>query len=84
MGLVRSDGVADSLQEALQYPSLNIRGLSSGWTGAASRTIIPPNAVAELDIRLVMESDPDFLVSWSPCLLVCWSPGDKVFDEPTL
>ena len=62
VGLIRSDKVADSLQEAIQYPSLNIRGLSAGWTGAASRTIIPPEAVAEIDIRLVMESDPDRLI----------------------
>ena len=62
MGLVRSDAVAGSLQEALQYPSLNIRGLSAGWTGAASRTIIPPTAVAEIDIRLVLESDPARLI----------------------
>jgi len=62
MGLTRSDAVADSLQESIQYPSLNIRGLSAGWTGAASRTIIPPSAVAEIDIRLVLESDPVHLV----------------------
>ncbi|NCF14839.1 MAG: M20/M25/M40 family metallo-hydrolase [Gammaproteobacteria bacterium] len=62
VGLIRSDKVAGTLQEAIQYPSLNIRGLSAGWTGSASRTIIPPKAVAEIDIRLVMESDPDRLI----------------------
>ena len=62
MGLIQSDAVAGSLQEALQYPSLNIRGMSSAWTGAASRTIIPPTAVAEIDIRLVLESDPVRLI----------------------
>jgi acetylornithine deacetylase/succinyl-diaminopimelate desuccinylase-like protein len=44
-------------QEALQYPSLNIRGLSSGWTGKKARTIVPATATAALDIRLVPESD---------------------------
>ena len=63
VGLIRSDAVADTLQESIQYPSLNIRGLSAAWTGAASRTIIPPEAVAELDIRLVMESDPVRLIA---------------------
>jgi len=62
VGLTRSDKVAETLQQAIQYPSLNIRGLSAGWTGKASRTIIPPEAVAEIDIRLVMESDPDRLI----------------------
>ena len=44
-------------QESLQYPSLNIRGLSSGWVGDEARTIIPATATAELDLRLVPESD---------------------------
>ena len=62
MGLRRSDAVADTLQEAIQYPSLNIRGLSAAWTGKQSRTIIPPSAVAEIDIRLVKESDAERLI----------------------
>ncbi|MCX2719306.1 M20/M25/M40 family metallo-hydrolase [Lentiprolixibacter aurantiacus] len=44
-------------QEALQYPSLNIRGLSAGWVGDKVRTIVPATATAELDLRLVPESD---------------------------
>lgn len=44
-------------QEALQYPSLNIRGLGSGWIGAKKRTIVPESATAELDLRLVPETD---------------------------
>jgi acetylornithine deacetylase/succinyl-diaminopimelate desuccinylase-like protein len=44
-------------QEALQYPSLNVRGLGSGWVGPEARTIVPATATAELDLRLVPESD---------------------------
>ena len=44
-------------QAALQYPSLNIRGLGSGWVGDKARTIVPESATAELDLRLVVESD---------------------------
>lgn len=62
MGVAEAESVGASLQEALQYPSLNIRGLSSAWTGAASRTIIPPTATAEIDIRLVAESDAERLI----------------------
>lgn len=57
MGLIKSDAVAPTLQEAIQYPSLNIRGLSSGWVGKESRTIVPATATAEIDMRLVKESD---------------------------
>jgi acetylornithine deacetylase/succinyl-diaminopimelate desuccinylase-like protein len=51
------DSVGRSLQEALQYPSLNVRGMASGWVGPDVRTIIPDSAVAEIDVRLVVESD---------------------------
>ncbi len=52
-----AEKVGSFYQEALQYPSLNIRGLNSGWVGKKARTIIPESATAELDLRLVPESD---------------------------
>jgi acetylornithine deacetylase/succinyl-diaminopimelate desuccinylase-like protein len=61
-GVARADAVAPSLQEALQYPSLNVRGLRAAWVGGESRTIIPPRATAEIDIRLVKESDAGRLI----------------------
>ena len=45
-----------SLQEAVQRPSLNIRGLSSAFVGENARTIIPDRATGALDIRLVKET----------------------------
>ena len=62
IGIGGTDKVGNSLQEALQYPSLNIRGMASAWVGAKVRTIIPEAAVAHLDIRLVKESDPEQLI----------------------
>lgn len=62
MGIARSDSIGENLQESVQYPSLNIRGLSSGWVGAEARTIVPATATAEIDVRLVQESNPDYLV----------------------
>lgn len=62
MKLARRDKVAKSLQEAIQYPSLNIRGLSSGWVGDEARTIIPATATAEIDIRTVKETNPEKLI----------------------
>lgn len=52
-GVARPDAVGESLQEAIQYPSLNIRGMHSGYE---DRTIIPPDATAAIDIRLVKET----------------------------
>ncbi|MGI9551693.1 MAG: M20/M25/M40 family metallo-hydrolase, partial [Aurantibacter sp.] len=52
----------DYYQEAIQYPSLNIRGMQSGWIDEKVRTIIPGWARAEIDLRLVLETDPHRLV----------------------
>ena len=62
IGIAAIDEVAGNYQESIQYPSLNIRGMGSGWIGKESRTIIPASATAEIDIRLVKESDPERLI----------------------
>ena len=56
------DQVGPNYQEAIQYPSLNIRGMQSGWINEKARTIIPAWARAEIDLRLVLESDPNRLI----------------------
>ncbi len=56
LGIAEPDQVGGTYQEALQYPSLNIRGLRAGWVGNEVRTIIPAEAIAEIDMRLVPET----------------------------
>ena len=62
LGIAKPDEVGQTYQEAMQYPSLSILGMESGWVGDQVRTIIPSKAVAALDLRLVPESDPDTLI----------------------
>ena len=62
MQISTTDAVADSYQKAIQYPSLNVRGIEAGWVGNEVRTIVPPVCIAEIDIRLVKESDPEYLI----------------------
>ena len=45
-----------SLQQALQLPTLNIRGLSSASVGTDATLLIPDRAVAFLDVRLAKET----------------------------
>lgn len=45
-----------SLQQALQLPALNIRGLSSGVIGGDATLVIPDRATAFLEVRLVKET----------------------------
>ena len=61
-GISRIEKVGGNLQEALQYPSLNVRGLRSAYIGPEARTIIPDSATASIDIRLVKETDPDRMI----------------------
>ncbi len=51
------------LQEAFLTPTLNVRGLQSAFVGAGARTIIPDQAVAELDIRLIAETRAEDLIA---------------------
>lgn len=57
VGIARPERVGATYQEALQYPTLNVRGLQAAYVGDAARTIIPAEALAMIDIRLVPESD---------------------------
>jgi acetylornithine deacetylase/succinyl-diaminopimelate desuccinylase-like protein len=45
-----------SLQQALQLPALNIRGLASGVIGGEATVVIPDRATAFLEVRLVKET----------------------------
>jgi len=57
LGIYKPDAVGAFYQEALQFPSLNVRGMASGWVGDQARTIVPDMATAEIDLRLVPETD---------------------------
>jgi acetylornithine deacetylase/succinyl-diaminopimelate desuccinylase-like protein len=50
------------LQDAYQYPTLNVRGLASAHVGSGARTIIPDRATAAIDIRLVKETKAEELI----------------------
>jgi acetylornithine deacetylase/succinyl-diaminopimelate desuccinylase-like protein len=46
-------------EQLLARPNLNIAGLGAGYQGPGSKTIIPHVARAKLDVRLVMDQDPE-------------------------
>jgi acetylornithine deacetylase/succinyl-diaminopimelate desuccinylase-like protein len=56
-GIARAERVGENYQEALQLPSLNVRGMASGAVGAAAANVVPSEAVAEIDIRTTPETD---------------------------
>ena len=61
-GVAAPEQAFPKLQDALQYPTLNVRGLVSSFVGPNARTIVPDRATAALDIRLVKETSAADLV----------------------
>jgi acetylornithine deacetylase/succinyl-diaminopimelate desuccinylase-like protein len=58
LGIAKPEGKGKKLAELLQEPSLNIRGLRSGYVGAQATNIVPDRAEASLEARLVKGEDP--------------------------
>lgn len=57
-GLAATDGAGRPLADLINEPSLNIDGLRSEDVGRQSRTIIPAEATATVDLRLVKGIEP--------------------------
>jgi acetylornithine deacetylase/succinyl-diaminopimelate desuccinylase-like protein len=47
------EGGGRSLQELINQPSLNVRGLASAHVGEQATNVVPSTAVADIDLRLV-------------------------------
>ena len=62
-GFSQPEGRGETLMERINLPSLNIRGLESAWVGPQARTVIPAEATAAIDIRMVKGNDPDDMVN---------------------
>jgi acetylornithine deacetylase/succinyl-diaminopimelate desuccinylase-like protein len=63
IGIAQPDAVGQNYQEALQYPSLNIRGMAAAAIGEKGANILPSHAVAEIDLRTTPGADPDYLIT---------------------
>ena len=61
LGIAKPERVGSNLQEAVQYPSLNIQGMAAAAIGEKAATIVPSRAQAELDLRTTPEAPPEYL-----------------------
>ncbi len=59
LGLVQTESGNAPLVERLLLPSLNVRGLASASVGEGAANVIPEQATASLDLRLVAGNDPE-------------------------
>jgi len=57
LGIARTEGKGEKLNQLITLPSLNVRGIQSASTGATARNVIPATATASIDIRLVKGVD---------------------------
>jgi acetylornithine deacetylase/succinyl-diaminopimelate desuccinylase-like protein len=60
-GIAKAEAVGANYQEALQYPSLNVRGMAAASIGPKASNVVPQLAVAELDLRTTPEAPPAYL-----------------------
>lgn len=49
----------DELEKAVFNPTCNIQGITTGYQGAGMKTVIPAEASAKLDFRLVPDQNPE-------------------------
>lgn len=61
LGIAHADKVGANYQEAMQYPSLNVRGMASAAVGDKVANIVPDKAVADLDLRTTPDSSAAYL-----------------------
>ncbi|MGO4911730.1 M20/M25/M40 family metallo-hydrolase [Leeuwenhoekiella sp. W20_SRS_FM14] len=57
LGIFTSEKIGNNYQETLQYPSLNVRQIGTSWSGVNLKTVVPELAKADLDVRLVPETE---------------------------
>jgi acetylornithine deacetylase/succinyl-diaminopimelate desuccinylase-like protein len=63
LALGRTENEGKKLVELLNFPSLNVRGMSSARTGAGASNVIPATAAATIDCRLVKGITPEMATS---------------------
>ena len=57
--LVRDPKTDQVIEQMLFLPTCNIAGVTTGYQGPGSKTVLPAEASAKLDFRLIPDQDPD-------------------------
>ncbi|HEV2036356.1 MAG TPA: M20/M25/M40 family metallo-hydrolase [Candidatus Dormibacteraeota bacterium] len=56
--LIRDPRPAHVIEQLLFTPTCNVAGVTTGYQGPGSKTVLPAEATAKLDFRLIPEQDP--------------------------
>jgi acetylornithine deacetylase/succinyl-diaminopimelate desuccinylase-like protein len=57
--LVRDANADRVIEQMLFLPTCNIAGITTGYQGPGSKTVLPAEATAKLDFRLIPDQDPN-------------------------
>jgi acetylornithine deacetylase/succinyl-diaminopimelate desuccinylase-like protein len=57
--LIRDPSSEQVIEQLLFTPTCNIAGITAGYQGQGSKTVLPAEATAKLDFRLIPDQDPD-------------------------
>lgn len=71
-------GIAERL---MARPTLNLAGLTGGYGGPGSKTVIPSAATAKLDLRLVPDQDPDAVFAALAAHVARHAPGVELVRQ---
>jgi acetylornithine deacetylase/succinyl-diaminopimelate desuccinylase-like protein len=61
--LVRDPKPDQVIEQMLFLPTCNIAGITTGYQGPGSKTVLPAEATAKLDFRLIPNQDPDEILA---------------------
>jgi acetylornithine deacetylase/succinyl-diaminopimelate desuccinylase-like protein len=84
--LVRNPRTEEVIEQMLFTPTCNIAGVTTGYQGPGSKTVLPAEATAKLDFRLIPNQDPADVASQLRKHLdshgfekveIQWSDGEK-------
>jgi acetylornithine deacetylase/succinyl-diaminopimelate desuccinylase-like protein len=60
--LIRDPKPEQVIEQLLFTPTCNIAGITTGYQGPGSKTVLPAEATAKLDFRLIPDQDPEDLL----------------------
>jgi acetylornithine deacetylase/succinyl-diaminopimelate desuccinylase-like protein len=84
--LMRNPKPEDVIEQLLFTPTCNVAGVTTGYQGPGSKTVLPAEATAKLDFRLVPNQDPAHVLDRLRRHLdshgfdkveIVWSDGEK-------
>jgi len=63
-----------SVERASARPTLDVNGMTSGFTGVGQKTVLPAYAMAKISCRLVPDQDPDAVYQQMKAYLTAHAP----------